>query len=171
LIEERDGKKLDATSANPSSSTCAINFTQTNPHTSGALAGGTLMSNPLAQSVNHFHNRTNIEGLAPTFRMTQQTTIIMFRQGYTQNCTSFSMPNFTSASYTPGGTGQAYTHASSTYQAPYTTVAYTDPIPLPGNSLGFLPKHAYKNVSWFNAYGQLEADFGYETPSQFPFRP
>jgi hypothetical protein len=30
LIEDRDGKKLDASSVNPSSSTCAVNFTQTN---------------------------------------------------------------------------------------------------------------------------------------------
>jgi hypothetical protein len=48
LIEERDGKKLDATSVNPSSSTCAASFTQTNPHTSCALAGGTSMPNPSA---------------------------------------------------------------------------------------------------------------------------
>jgi hypothetical protein len=48
LIKERDGKKLDATSVNPSSSTCAISFTQTNPHSSGATTGGTSMPNPLA---------------------------------------------------------------------------------------------------------------------------
>jgi hypothetical protein len=39
LIEEWDGKKLDATSANPSYSTWVVSFTQTNPHTSGPLAG------------------------------------------------------------------------------------------------------------------------------------
>jgi hypothetical protein len=38
LIKERDGKKLDATSVNPSSSTCAVSFTQTNPHTSDDAA-------------------------------------------------------------------------------------------------------------------------------------
>jgi hypothetical protein len=48
LIVEQDGKKLDTTSANPSSSICAVNFTQTNPHTSGPLAGGTSMPNPSA---------------------------------------------------------------------------------------------------------------------------
>jgi hypothetical protein len=48
LIEERDGKKVDTTSANPSSSTCAINFTQINPHTSGPSASSTSMSNPSA---------------------------------------------------------------------------------------------------------------------------
>jgi hypothetical protein len=63
-------------------------------------------------------------------------------------------------------------HASGNYQALYSTVAYTDPIPLPGSSLGFLPNYAYQNTSWFNAYDQPKADdFGYETPPQFLFRP
>jgi hypothetical protein len=48
LIEERDGKKLDATSINPSSYTCAVSFTQTNPHTSGPSALDTSMPNPSA---------------------------------------------------------------------------------------------------------------------------
>jgi hypothetical protein len=57
LIEDRDRKKLDTTSTNPSSSsTCTINFTQTNPHTSGPSAGGTSMLNPSAQLMNHFHS-------------------------------------------------------------------------------------------------------------------
>jgi hypothetical protein len=56
LIEEQDGKKLDATSANPSSSTCAISFAQTNPHISGPLTGGTSMPNPSVQPMNHFHS-------------------------------------------------------------------------------------------------------------------
>jgi hypothetical protein len=34
LIKERDGKKLDNLNVNPSSS-CVVNFSQTNPHTSG----------------------------------------------------------------------------------------------------------------------------------------
>jgi hypothetical protein len=63
-------------------------------------------------------------------------------------------------------------HDSGNYQISYTTVAYIDHIPLPGSSLGFLPNHAYQNTSRFNAYGQPEADnFGYDTPTQFPFRP
>jgi hypothetical protein len=49
LIEKRDGKRLDATSVNPSSFTCAVSFTQINPHTSGASAGGTSMPNPSSQ--------------------------------------------------------------------------------------------------------------------------
>jgi hypothetical protein len=81
LIEERDGKKLDATSVNPSSSTCAISFTQTNPHTSGALVRGTSMPNPLAQPVNHIHSQTTTEGSAPTFGVPQQTMTSMFGQG------------------------------------------------------------------------------------------
>jgi hypothetical protein len=48
LIEERDGKKFDTTSINPSSSTCIVSFTQTNPHISGESTGGTSMPNPSA---------------------------------------------------------------------------------------------------------------------------
>jgi hypothetical protein len=82
------------------------------------------------------------------------------------------MPNFTSVPYTLRGNGWAYAHASGNYQTSYTTVAYTNRIPLPGSSLGFLPNHAYQNVSRFNAYDQPKADdFGYETPPQFSFRP
>jgi hypothetical protein len=55
LIEEWDEEKHDTTSAN-TSSTCAINFTQTNPHTSGPLVGGTSMPNPSVQPLNHFHS-------------------------------------------------------------------------------------------------------------------
>jgi hypothetical protein len=113
-----------------------------------------------------------MEGLPPTFGMSQQTTANMFSQGYMQTTPSFSMPNFTSASYTPGGNGRAYTHANGNFQAPYTTISYTDPIPLPDSLLGFLLNHTYQNASRFNAYGQSEAGgFGYETPLQFPFRP
>jgi hypothetical protein len=96
----------------------------------------------------------------------------MFEQGYTQSTPNFSMPNFTSAPYTNGGNDRAYTHASGNFQASYTTVAYTDHIPLLGSSLGFLPNHAYQNTSWFNAYGQPEVgSFGYKILPQFPFRP
>jgi hypothetical protein len=56
LIKERDGNKLETITVNPSSSTCTISFTQTNPHISGALAGGTSMPNPAAQLMNHFHS-------------------------------------------------------------------------------------------------------------------
>jgi hypothetical protein len=82
------------------------------------------------------------------------------------------MPNFTSVPYTPWGNGRMYAHARGNYHVSYSTVAYTNPIPLPSSSLGFLPNHAYQNASRFNAYGQLEAGgFSYETPLQFPFRP
>jgi hypothetical protein len=46
LIEERDGKKLIDFNVNSSSSSCAINFAQTNPQTSGTSAGSTKMPNP-----------------------------------------------------------------------------------------------------------------------------
>jgi hypothetical protein len=78
LIVERDGKKLDTTSANPSSSTCTVNFTQTNPHTSGPSTGGTSMPNPSAQPMNHFHSRTTIDGLAHNLGMPQQATTNMY---------------------------------------------------------------------------------------------
>jgi hypothetical protein len=126
------------------------------------------MPNPSAQSVNHFHSRTTIKGSTPTFGMPQQTTSSMFGQGYTQTTPSFSLPIFTSASYTPGGNGQMYLHANSGYQAPYSTIAYTDSIPLLGSSLGFLPNHVYQNAPRFNTNGQLEADgFGYEARRNF----
>jgi hypothetical protein len=65
-----------------------------------------------------------------------------------------------------------YPNPNDNYQAPYTTVAYTDPIPLHGSSLGFLPNHAYQSMPRSNAYDHLEAGgFGYETPPQFLFRP
>jgi hypothetical protein len=164
-IEVRDGKNLDPTSVNPSFSSYAISFTQTNPLTSGTSADGTTMPNSSAQPVNHFHSRTTIEGSALTFGILQQTMASMFGQGYTQTTPSFLMPNFTLAPYTPGGNDRTYAHASGNYQAPYSTVAYTDHIPLPGSSLGFLPNHTYQNVTCFNAYDKPEAGgFGYDTP-------
>jgi hypothetical protein len=60
LIEEWDRKKYDTTRANPSSSTCAVSFTQTNLHASGPSADDTSMPNPFAQSVNHFHSRSSV---------------------------------------------------------------------------------------------------------------
>jgi hypothetical protein len=91
LIEDRDGKKLDTTSINPSSTSCTVSFTLTNPQTSGASASGTTMPNPTAQPMNHFHSQTTIKSLAPTFGMPQQATVSMFGQGYTQTAPSFSM--------------------------------------------------------------------------------
>jgi hypothetical protein len=136
LIEERDEKKLDTTSANPSS-TCTINFAQPNLHTSGLLAGDTSMPNPSTQSMNHFHSRTTIEGLAPNLGMPQQTTTSMYGQGYTHTAPNFTISNPSSTPYTSGFNGREYLNPSNNFQAPYTTVAYTDPIPLPGSSLGF----------------------------------
>jgi hypothetical protein len=81
------------------------------------------------------------------------------------------MPNPSSAPYTFGYNGRAYTNPNGNYQAPYTTVAYTDLISLPNSSLGFLRNHAYQHTPHFNTYGQPKTDgFGYETPPQFPFR-
>jgi hypothetical protein len=55
LIEERDGKKYSDANVNSSSSNYAVNFAQTNPHTSGPSVGGTTMPNPSSQPLNHFH--------------------------------------------------------------------------------------------------------------------
>jgi hypothetical protein len=49
-------KKLDASSVNPSSSTYAVTCTQSNPHTSAASTGSTLIPHTSAQPVNDFHS-------------------------------------------------------------------------------------------------------------------
>jgi hypothetical protein len=70
---------------------------------------------------------------------------------------------------TPPGL-MAYPNPSGNFQAPYTSIAYTGPIPLLGSSLGFLPNHAYQTLPCFNAYGQSEASsFGYATTTTIPF--
>jgi hypothetical protein len=152
LIEEQDGEKHDATSANPSS-TSVVNCTQTNPHTSDPLVGGTSMPIPSTQPMKHFHNQTTIEGSAPTLGMPQQTMTSMFGQGYTHTAPSFTIPNLDSAPYTFRYNGRAYHNSNSSYQALYTTVAYIGPIPLLGSSLSFLPNHTYQNMPRFNTYG------------------
>jgi hypothetical protein len=130
------------------------------------------MPNLSVQSMNHFHSRTIIESLAPSLGMPQQATTNMYGQGYTHTAPSFTMPNPSSTPYTSGFNGRAYPNPSGNFQAPYTTINYIDPIPLPGSLLGFLPNHAYQTLPHFNAYAQPEASgFGYETPPQFPFRP
>jgi hypothetical protein len=115
LIEERDGKKLDTTSDNPSYSTCAINFTQTNPHTSGPSAGGTTISNSSAQLMNHFHSQTTIEGSTPNLGMSQQAMASLYVQGYTYTTPSFTMPNSSSTPYTSGFNGRAYPNPSGNF--------------------------------------------------------
>jgi hypothetical protein len=85
---------------------------------------------------------------------------------------NFTIPNPSLTPYNSEFNGRAYPNPSNNFQAPYTTIAYTDVIPLPGSSLGFLPNHAYQTLPCFNTYGQPEASgFGYETPPQFPFSP
>jgi hypothetical protein len=96
----------------------------------------------------------------------------MYGQEYTHTAPNFTIPNPSFTPYNSGFNGRAYPNPRSNFQAPYTTGAYTDPIPLSGSSLGFLPNHAYQTLPRFNAYGQAKADgFGSETPPQFPFRP
>jgi hypothetical protein len=104
--------------------------------------------------------------------MPQQTIASMLGQGYTHIALSFSRPNSSSAPYTSGYNGWTYPNPNDNYHASYTTIAYTDPIPLPSSLLGFLLNHTYQNTPSFNTYGQQEiGGFGYETPPQFPFTP
>jgi hypothetical protein len=96
----------------------------------------------------------------------------IYRQWYIHTAPSFTIPNPSSTPYTFGFNGRAFPNPNGNIQAPYTTVAYIDPMPLPGSSLSFLPNHAYQNKPRFNTYGQLEADdFDFETLPQYPFRP
>jgi hypothetical protein len=158
-------KKLDATRFNHFSSTCAVCFTQTNPHTSGPSVGGTSMPNPPAQPMNHFHNRSTIEGSAPSLGMSQQATVSMYGQGYTHTASNFTMPNPSSTPYTFRFNGRTYPNPSCNFKAPYTTIAYTDHIPLPSNLLDFLSNHTYQTLPRFNVYDQSEVgSFGYEIP-------
>jgi hypothetical protein len=121
--------------------------------------------------MNPFHSQTTIEGLPPTFGVLHQTMANMFRQGCTHTAPSICLPNPGSAPYTARYNGWAYTNPNGNYQAPYTVVAYTNPIPLPGRLLGFLPKSTYHTAMWHNTLGQPEfGSFGYETPPQSPFR-
>jgi hypothetical protein len=71
FIEKWVRKKLVDSNVNPSSFSYAVNFAQTNSQTSGTSTSDTTMPNPLAQPMNHFHNRTTIDGLTPTFGMPQ----------------------------------------------------------------------------------------------------
>jgi hypothetical protein len=90
----------------------------------------------------------------------------MYGQGYMHTAPNFNIPNPSSTPYTSGFNGRAYPNSSSNFQVPYTTIAYTEPIPLPGSLLGLLPNHAYQTLPHFNADG-----LSYETPPQFPFKP
>jgi hypothetical protein len=112
LIEEQDGKKHCDDNVNPSSLACAVNFAQTNTHTSGPPVGSTTMPNPSIQPANHFHRQITIEGSAPNLGMPQQTTDSMYGQGYMHTTSSFTIPNPSLAPYTSGFNGQAYPNPS-----------------------------------------------------------
>jgi hypothetical protein len=97
--------------------------------------------------------------------MPQQTMANIYGQGYTHAAPTVTIPNHSSTPYTFGYNGRTYPNTNSSFKAPYTTVAYTDSIPLPDSSLDFLPNHAYEILPRFNAYDQSKTDgFGYETP-------
>jgi hypothetical protein len=96
----------------------------------------------------------------------------MFRQRYTHTTPSFSMSNLGSAPYTPRCNGQTYANVNGNYQAPYITIAYTNPIPLPGSLARLWPSYANNNTMWYNTHDSPEhSGFAYKTPPQFSFRP
>jgi hypothetical protein len=76
----------------------------------------------------------------------------MFGQEYTHTTHSFTIPNPGSAPYTSRYNGRTYPNPNGNYQAPYTTVAYTDLIPLSDSLLGFLSNHTYQNMPHFNTH-------------------
>jgi hypothetical protein len=73
LMEERDGKIVysNVPPSSSSSSSCTVNFVQTNPQLSGTLTGGTSLPNPSAQSMNYFYSQITIDGSAPRGVMPQ----------------------------------------------------------------------------------------------------
>jgi hypothetical protein len=108
--------------------------------------------------MNHFHSQTTIEGSVSNLGMSQQTTTSMYGKGYSHTAPNFTIPNPSSTPYIFGFNGRAYPNPCNNFQVPYTTIAYTDPIPLPDSSLVFLLNHAYQTLPRFNLYGQSEAD-------------
>jgi hypothetical protein len=105
LMEERDGKIFVNPNVHVSSSSCVVNFAQTNPQPGGASVGSTSQPNPSAQPMNHFYSQTTIDGSAQAYGMPHQTMSNMFGQGYVHAAPRFSMPNLGSVSYTPGSNG------------------------------------------------------------------
>jgi hypothetical protein len=79
-------KLVDSSS---SSSSCVVNFAQTNPQPSGTSVGGTSQPNPSAEPMNQLYSRTTIDGSAPVGWMPQETMTSMFGQGYMQAVHSF----------------------------------------------------------------------------------
>jgi hypothetical protein len=152
LIKEEDGKKLDATSVNPSSSTYDV----------------TLLK-PIHTQVVHrrvaHQCQTPLPSQQTTFTAEPPSRVRLLLLGCHRKLVpaclgkgihttpSFTIPNPSLAPYTSGYNGRAYPNRNSSYQALYTTVVYIDPIPLPHSLLGSLPNHAYHNMPSFSAYG------------------
>jgi hypothetical protein len=95
----------------------------------------------------------------------------MFGQGYIPATLSYSMPNSSLTPYTPGCNDRAYTNTNGNYQATYTTVGYTDHIPLPGGSNIRCLTCTNNNTMCYATYNPPDhGGYGYETPPKFHFR-
>jgi hypothetical protein len=68
LIDERDGKKLVDSNVHTSSS-CDVNFAQTNSQPSGTSLGSTSQPHPSTQPMNHFYSQTDVDGSTPAYGM------------------------------------------------------------------------------------------------------
>jgi hypothetical protein len=73
--------------------------------------------------------------------MPQHATANIYGQGYAHTTSRFTMPNPSSTPHTSGFNGRAYPNPNDNFQALYTTIDYTDPIPLSGSEG---PKKAIK---------------------------
>jgi hypothetical protein len=122
--------------------------------------------------MNHFHSCTTIEGLAPTLGVPPQLRPACSGKGTHTPHLVFLCQTLGGHHIPLGILVIAYKNPNANYQAPYTIVAYIDPIPLPHSLAGFLPKSAYHNATRHSTLGEPKfGGFGYVTPLQFPFRP
>jgi hypothetical protein len=120
--------------------------------------------------MNHFYSRTTIDGSAPGYVIPCRLRPTCLGRD-THVTPSFSMPNPSSASYTVGYNGRTYANTNGNYQASYTTVAYTDPIPLPYGSVARWSNYTNNNTIWYTTYDPPDHDgYCYGTHCNF-FRP
>jgi hypothetical protein len=64
-------EKLVDSNVHRASSSCIVNFDQTNPQPSGTSTSDITQPNPSTQLMNHFYSQTIIDGLTPAGGMPQ----------------------------------------------------------------------------------------------------